>query len=115
VSPIALGMLADVVQVALGGNGGCARLMTGQVYCWGANDEGQLGQGKTDMSNTFPPVMVPGITDAVYVARSSNHACVAHASGTVSCWGANLYGQVTGDDKPTTNEASPVAVSIPQL
>lgn len=39
------GFEADVAQLALGRNFGCALTVSGQVWCWGFNVFGQLGQG----------------------------------------------------------------------
>lgn len=108
-----LGPLSSVTQVALGGSGGCALQQGGKVFCWGANDVGQLGQGMPSATSTFPPVAVPGITDAVHVARSAGHVCIAHLDGKVSCWGDNTRGQVSGDGVPTAFVASPVSVPLP--
>jgi alpha-tubulin suppressor-like RCC1 family protein len=113
--PIGEGNFGNVTQVALGATGGCALLMTHQVYCWGANDVGQLGIGSSDQSSHYPPTTpVMGISDAVSIARSDDHACAVHADGRVSCWGNNTSGQVTGNGIPTTSEATPVAVPVPQ-
>ncbi|APR87731.1 BNR repeat domain protein [Minicystis rosea] len=110
---VGLGALSNVSQIALGGSGGCL-LSGGNVYCWGANDVGQLGQGGTDAANTFPPVQVPGIADAVHIARSADHVCVARMNGTASCWGDNTFGQVSGDGIATPFVASPASVPVPQ-
>jgi alpha-tubulin suppressor-like RCC1 family protein len=49
-----------VTAVAGGGGHTCAVLNTGQVFCWGFNENGQLGnQSNTDSSL---PVKVIGIT-----------------------------------------------------
>ena len=44
----------------------CAVHDNGDVSCWGAGSEGQLGQGNTD--SYYLPQLVSGITDAVAVA-----------------------------------------------
>ena len=36
-----------VVDIAAGGHHNCIRSDEGAVYCWGRNDEGQLGDGST--------------------------------------------------------------------
>jgi len=47
-SPIDLGTGVQVRSLAVGAVHACALLSTGQVKCWGANGDGQLGIGNTD-------------------------------------------------------------------
>jgi alpha-tubulin suppressor-like RCC1 family protein len=55
-----IGLKGKVTAVAGGGGHTCAVLTTGQVFCWGFNENGQLGnQSNTDSSL---PVKVIGIT-----------------------------------------------------
>jgi alpha-tubulin suppressor-like RCC1 family protein len=71
----------------------CAVLGTGAVSCWGANFNGQLGDGKTDASNT--PVAVPDIDGttpaktAIAVSLGDAHSCALLATGAVKCWGGD--------------------------
>ena len=37
--------LPSVVQLAVGGDHSCARTSEGDVWCWGANEEGEVGDG----------------------------------------------------------------------
>ena len=37
----------SITGIALGADFTCARRTDGRVWCWGANDHGQLGQGDT--------------------------------------------------------------------
>ncbi len=61
------------------------------------------------------PVSISGIVDAVEVhvggdyANGQQFVCVLHASGHVSCWGSNSYGQL--GDGSTTDRLSPVEPS----
>ncbi len=57
--PRAFPALAGVRAVALGARHGCALDVAGRVSCWGANDQGQLGDG-TNTSRLAPvPVATP--------------------------------------------------------
>lgn len=78
---------APRVRVAAGERHACA-LRGGSVWCWGANDVGQLGDGTR--SRRRAPVRVQGIEDAVDVAVGDVATCIARASGKVAC--AGLHG-----------------------
>lgn len=49
--------LSNVVSVAIGSNHACAALADGSVVCWGANTNGQLGDGTTDDHVAPAPVL----------------------------------------------------------
>lgn len=55
-------------QIAASGGTTCV-IRLGELYCWGSNKNGQVGDGSTTDRST--PVKVPGLTDvtAVYVGR----------------------------------------------
>lgn len=104
--PVTVVGLTDAVQLTASGEestGGhsCARRETGEIVCWGANDNGQLGDGTT--TDRPVPVAVTGITDAIDVAAgggtsaaaetASGHTCALREMGTV-CWGEGGRGQL---------------------
>lgn len=65
----------------------------GDVWCFGSNDRGQLGNG--DNHASFEPVEVQGLGEsAVSVASGGAHTCALLNSGIVVCWGANTFGQL---------------------
>lgn len=70
----------------------CAVHDNGDLSCWGAGSQGQLGQGTA--SSHYLPELVSGITDAVEVAAGAGFTCIVHRVGDVSCWGANDLGQL---------------------
>jgi alpha-tubulin suppressor-like RCC1 family protein len=81
----------------------------GDVYCWGFNANGQLGDGSTTNSNV--PQLVTGLPGpAVSVTAGGLHACAVLASGGVYCWGDNSDGQL-GNNK-TKQSAVPVQAQI---
>jgi alpha-tubulin suppressor-like RCC1 family protein len=99
----------QVVQLALGARHACVRAQDGSVWCWGANDQGQLGV--TGVSRTAP-VRVSGgesgalLTDVVDLTAGDDFTCARFASGAIRCWGANDEGQL-GDhsNKPSVSPA----------
>ncbi|MBK6403464.1 MAG: hypothetical protein IPF74_16915 [Rhodocyclaceae bacterium] len=83
----------EVDQVAVGPSHSCVRLTNGQLYCWGANWHGEIGDGTTVMRES--PVVVTALGSSVTdVALGGNHSCARQRNGSVWCWGANIYGEV---------------------
>ncbi len=104
-----MGLPDDVVEVESGALSSCARTAGGEVWCWGDNSDGQLGDGTT--TDRATAVRVLGIDDAVGIARGTvaAHTCAVRAGGTIACWGDNRYGQL--GDGTMADSAVPVAVS----
>jgi len=86
----------EVVQVALGTGFTCALLESGNVRCWGKNDDGQLGYGNTQSRGDQPGELpTPDLALGGSVARISagyRHACALLQSGAVKCWGSGSSG-----------------------
>jgi hypothetical protein len=108
--------LAGVKAVVGQGQSYCALLTSGRVDCWGFNDLGQLGDGKS--KNSSRPVPVTGVGGkgvltgvASVVADSLGYGsqyCAVLRSGGVDCWGFNQDGQLGNGS--TKNSNKPVAV-----
>ena len=64
----------------------CALAVDLRVYCWGSNNEGELGDGTNDDRLTAN-VPVLGISNATDIATGIRFACAALGDGTVWCWG----------------------------
>jgi alpha-tubulin suppressor-like RCC1 family protein len=79
-------------QVSSSSETTCALLDDKTVECWGANDEGQLGDGTTNDHTT--PFAVPGVANVAQVATGGDHACALITGGTVKCWGLDDRGQL---------------------
>jgi alpha-tubulin suppressor-like RCC1 family protein len=87
-------------QLSLGDSHVCARKSaTGQVACWGLNDQGQLGDGTR--TNRYTPV-VPSMTKVVQVSAAEKSTCARFEDGTTKCWGWNNNGQL-GDGSNVTS------------
>ena len=87
----------QVVSVLDSSNAGyyptmCAVMTTGHVDCWGANTQGQLGQGTTGNPSPVPVVVAaPGSTSALSGVRAIGAAAYlgycAITAGGLDCWG----------------------------
>lgn len=93
--------------ISVGNLHSCAILDTGEVSCWGGNDNGQLGNGTTTTSTE--PVSVSGLSAALQLAAGGSHTCALLHHGTVRCWGLNGNGQL--GDGTTDDSLVPVGVS----
>ena len=103
-APAAVALPAAATGVSAGGAHSCASLGDASVWCWGANDSGQLGDGTTVDRPT--PARVAGATGAV--SAGSLHTCASSADHVVSCWGADTSGQL-GDGVTLTISAPELA------
>lgn len=79
----------------------CTVLVSGEVDCWGWNEEAQLGEGTSNGPEqcnggycSTRPIPVSGLRNAVAVAAGPRHTCALLKGGRIACWGGNYYGQL---------------------
>jgi alpha-tubulin suppressor-like RCC1 family protein len=94
-APVGVAHIGEIAQVATGRSHSCARLTSGDVYCWGRNDRGQLGNPST-LGDTHVPTRVAFSTGAtaLELAVGDDHACAVLSDETVQCWGDNASAQL---------------------
>lgn len=115
--------------------GTCALSSAGQIYCWGYNSFGQLGNGEAVYSQITPVLVnstllpdIPNVTAVSFGGVNSTNFSVdsdtqltvvtpSHAPGLVSVGVTNLYGSVVQYDSynymslsPTVNDIEPIQV-----
>ena len=95
--------ITGAAALAAGSGHTCTVLADGSARCWGANTQGQLGDGLIVPSAL--PVAVrrsPGslLGEVRAIVAGSAHSCALLADRTVVCWGDNAYGQL-GDGTTT--------------
>lgn len=107
--PAQVNVSGTPVQLVAGARNTCAVFQSGDVQCWGDNDDDQLGaQGPADRSRI--PVTITGLPGiAVQVAVGVRHACAMQSDGKVFCWGFNGEGAL--GDGTRFSSATPVEVS----
>lgn len=99
-------------QVSAGGAHSVALSTSGELYAWGSNANGRLGDG-TATSRSTPVALsagaIPAGTTFTGVAAGGSHSLALSSSGKLYAWGYNAYGQL--GDGTTTTRLAPVAVS----
>ena len=80
----------------------------GRVWCWGANNVGQLGLGFVG-ANREAPTRISGLTDVVELAPGQDSMCARSSAGAVLCWGNNGGGQL--GDGTGVNRMSPTLIA----
>lgn len=97
-STVDLEAYSNALTVDSGGRHGCVISENATVWCWGANEEGQLGLGNFGAALTETPAQVPGVTGALHVSLGDDFTCVVYGAGRrVRCWGGNNFGQLGQD------------------
>lgn len=91
----------------------CGLSTNGQVFCWGRNDRGQLGDGTQIDSRVPVLVSHPATFKALSVGDA--HSCAITVAGEIFCWGDNGRGQlgvmgVNNCPTGTTTGCSPLPV-----
>ena len=93
----------------------CVATSSGPVLCWGANAEGQLGDGTTTQRLTPVPVVgFPGPAQGIAAGGGDDgtethaHTCAITLTGGVMCWGSNVLGQLGNNSM--TSSSTPVQV-----
>ena len=94
-------------------NGGytCALTTTGQAYCWGLNNQGQLGNNSTTNSRIPVAVQMPAGVSFQSIAAGYYYTCALTTEGKAYCWGQGSSGQLGNNS--TTASRIPVAVQMP--
>jgi alpha-tubulin suppressor-like RCC1 family protein len=90
-----------IAQIEAMGSNTCVRTVDGEIYCWGANAWGQLGQGHVDPIGDGPdelanlnPVDLGPDRYAIDLTLGNEFTCALLDDHTVRCWGRNGFGQL---------------------
>ncbi|HEY0252077.1 MAG TPA: hypothetical protein VGC41_11160, partial [Kofleriaceae bacterium] len=105
-TPVLIAGVSNVTQISGHGSFICA-LSSGNVFCWGANGAGQVGNHSTDGTRT-PTMVLAGVSQ---LGVGHDHACAIKTDGTVWCWGANYQGQVGDGSYGDAHVPKQVAIS----
>jgi hypothetical protein len=118
----------NAVGVAVSYEHACAFTSSGDVYCWGSNQDGQSGPlsapdgtcRRTDITSFDPcqpqATHIDGIEHVIGLALERDSSCALIDDGSVRCWGMTAdaltywVGQFSGATSITSGASGPCAV-----
>jgi len=98
-------------HVAAGHNHAIAINTSGEVFTWGNNSQGQLGNGSvisTSAGTGFNPSLVQGLPHMTSAAAGGTHSVAIAQNGSLWAWGGNTSGQL--GDGTNTSRHTPVQI-----
>src|SRR5690554_1105447 len=105
-TPVAVVGLTQIQALSAGVDHSCAITQGNELWCWGNNTYGQLGNGSNTSSNQ--PIQLSGFT-AKSISLGEQFSCAIDTSNNSWCWGINQHGQLGNNHIDT--QFSPVNVS----
>ena len=117
--------LGGVIQIATGGTHSCALNSDGEVLCWGAGVDGQLGNDGI-VNTDYPVYVVDGdsstirLGGVIQIVTGATHTCALNSDGEILCWGDGEHGRLGNDAEDNTDHpvnvvagnASSVALNV---
>lgn len=84
----------EILEVSSGGYHWCARTADQSAWCWGMNNQGQVGGWISDYES---PMRIESLVGQVAAVRVGTfNTCVLTLEGEVYCWGFTGHGVVPG-------------------
>jgi hypothetical protein len=98
------------IQLAAGAAHTCALTAAADIWCWGSNSNGQLGEDPAKVHDSATPLLVPRGDGVVYsqLAAGGNSTCALTPAQSALCWGANGSGQLGIGTLSDTFQPTPV-------
>jgi alpha-tubulin suppressor-like RCC1 family protein len=83
----------------------CALRQNGEVWCWGYNYNGEIGNGSSGGVTFEAATKVSSISNAIDVSVGVNDSCALVSGGQVYCWGASKAATGSGSGAVTSPQA----------
>jgi alpha-tubulin suppressor-like RCC1 family protein len=92
-TPVSGGLTDEWQSVSAGGSHTCGA-NADQLYCWGNNASGRLGDGTTT-ERDVPTLVIGDFVDWWPSVSAGDHSCGVHGDpGLLYCWGGNESGEL---------------------
>lgn len=91
-----------IVDIAVGGSHTLAVTVSGELWAWGANSSGQVGDNSTTQRLT-PQSLTTDRHKWLAVKAGDNHSLAMRVDGTLMSWGSNSNGQLGRATNVTPN------------
>ncbi|HEX4339554.1 MAG TPA: hypothetical protein VH062_26790 [Polyangiaceae bacterium] len=101
-TPVQVGTATDWLGVATGQGHVCGVRAPGELYCWGRNTDGELGQGDGASVQLRAPARVQSAQDWTSVVAGQGHTCGIR-SGRLYCFGNGGDGQLGVTPRASSN------------
>ena len=98
-------------QISVGSYHTVAIDYDGNIYTWGRNNYGQLGDGTTINKSVPTLITLPNGNKAKSVSCGLYHTVVIDSEGNIYTWGYNNYGQL--GNGTTINKTVPTLITLP--
>lgn len=114
-APVRINQLSSVETASANVDHNCAiGILEGEaernLYCWGDNRYGRLGDGT--LSTRLTPAKVAGTELYVVVSVGQLHTCAITGAGKLHCWGQNLTGALGIGTSDSNNHPNPESVKL---
>lgn len=119
--PLNLGLTGgeSIIDIAAGRKHFCVIVAlspatSGDVVCWGANTNGQLGINSTttSLSNSTRVGVASKLTNVTSLALQIRSTCAVLSSGVGKCWGRNTNGQLLQNNTTQYGDGSSGAATL---
>ncbi|MFF2532342.1 hypothetical protein ACFVS2_25870 [Brevibacillus sp. NPDC058079] len=115
-SPVKLTTISKAKQVLItndsthvtGGTASYVLDTDGNVWGWGVNAKGEMGDGTTTYRTT--PVKVKNVSNITEISAGAAHVLARKSDGTVWSWGKNFNGQIGNGSNFAISDNMPIQV-----
>ncbi|HEY3818286.1 MAG TPA: hypothetical protein VGL81_14000 [Polyangiaceae bacterium] len=107
--PVRVGMAVDWMAVSGGQGHTCGIRAPGTMWCWGRNNQYQLGLGTVQPDQLRAPTQVGQLTDWTSLDVGQDQACALRADGSLWCWGDGTNGNLA---QPAAALPTPTQIGV---